>query len=344
MASFQRRLLVAGAALLPLSGPVRSQETRLTFATTLPPKPPGTAPDNFLDPWLESIERQGKDVVKINRRDGPNIATLANSYDKVMNDVVQIAWSLQPLLGGRFPLSEVAGLPFLASSCEAAAVALWRLFKTGILDAEYRDLVPLWFAVSGQNQIHLARPPRSVLDLSGLKVNVFNRTLVQVVEKFQGTPVSVGPEQVYEALQRGAADATMTSWGGLRAYRLTEVASHHVSAPLGSSVHMFFMAKKKFDELSPVARKVLLDASGELQTRRHGVAWDLHERLARAEVEATGKHVVVDATPAQLAEWSARTQPIIDAWTKSRPNGQVVLDTYRRLLAEVEAERTQRRQ
>jgi TRAP-type C4-dicarboxylate transport system substrate-binding protein len=341
MLKIQRRKLLAGFALSPVAGRAFAQEARLTFATTMPLGPAGAASNEFLNPWIEQIEKEGKGVVAVTRRDGPNIATMANSYDRVMNDVVQIAWSLQPLLGGKFPLSEVAGLPFLTKSSEAASVALWRLYKTGILDSEYQDVVPLWFAVSAQNQMHFAKPLKSMLELDGLKVNVFNRTLVQVVETFKGTPVSVGPEQVYESLQRGNADGTMTSWTGFRAYRLTEVTKFHVSAPFGSSVHMFFMSKKKFNELTPQARKVLMDASGEVQARRHGVAWDRREGLERAEAEATGKHTVVDASTDQVKAWTTQTQPIIEAWAKGRPNGQKVLDTYKQLLDQVESERKQ---
>ena len=339
MLKIQRRKLLAGAVLSPLASAAFAQEARLTFATTMPLGPAGASSDEFLNPWLAQIEKEGKGVVTVTRRDGPNIATMANSYDRIMNDVVQIAWSLQPLLGGKFALSEVAGLPFLTKSSEVASVALWRLYKSGVLDSEYPDIVPLWFAVSAQNQIHFAKPLKVLLELDGLKINVFNRTLVQLVEKFKGTPVSVGPEQVYESLQRGNADGTMTSWTGFRAYRLTEVTTYHVSAPFGSSVHMFFMSKKRFDALTPQARKVLLDASGELQAQRHGRAWDRREGIERAETEATGKHVVVDATPAQVQAWSAQAQPIIEGWAKSRPNGQTILETYKQLLVQVEAER-----
>jgi TRAP-type C4-dicarboxylate transport system substrate-binding protein len=334
--NIQRRTVLAALGLAPLVGKVSAQQANLVFASTMPVGPAGASADVFLNPWINEIAAEGKGVVAVQRRDGPNIATMANSYDRVMNDVVQIAWSLQPLLGGKFPLSEVAGLPFITPSCEAGSVALWRLFKSGILDSEYQDVVPLWFALSGQNQIHFAKAPKTVLELDGLKINVFNRSLVQVVEKFRGTPVSAGPEQVYESLQRGSADGTMTAWTSFRAYKLGEVTQFHVAAPFGSSVHMFFMSRKKFEALPAQARKVLLEASGEKQSRRHGRAWDESEVSERKNMESKG-HTVVDATPAQLQQWKGRIQPIIDTW-KARPNGEKVLDAYTQLIAQVESE------
>lgn len=339
MTRLARRDFLATAALASIGLPALAQETRLTLATTMPPGAAAAQAMEFIGPWMSRLTAASKGSVAVQVRDGPNIATLANSYDRVMNDVVQIAWSLQPMLGGKFPLSEVAGLPFLAKNCETASVALWRLYKSGLIDSEYQDIVPLWFGVSAASNLHLAKPLKTLLELDGLKVNVFNRGLLQVVERFKGTGSSVPPEQVYEALQRGNLDGMMTAWSGFNAYKLGEVTQYHVMAPFGSSVHMFFMSKKKFQSLPADAQKAITEASGEEQSRLHGKTWDHHEGVQRGVVEATGKHKFVDATPAQLAEWKTRIEPLIDTWVKSRPSGDKVLAKFRELLAQAEVEK-----
>lgn len=323
--------------LLGTAGGAVAQETRLVFATTMAAGGAAAAASEHLGPWFERVNELGKGVLTVERRDGPNIATMGNSYDRVLGDVVQIAWGLQPLLGGKFPLSEVAGLPFMSNSSEHAAVALWRLYKTGMLDSEYKDIVPLWLAVSAQNKIHFAKAPKAPADLSSLKLNVFNRVLVQVVEQFGGTAVSVGPEQQYEALQRGNIDGTLTAWSGFYGYRLQEVTTYHTEAPFGSSTHMFFMSRKKFESLPAAARKALEDASSEVQTRFHGKVWDEQEVSRKTMVQAIGKRQIVQPSATELDAWRTRVNPIIDGWAKSRPNGEKVLAAYREILAQVEA-------
>lgn len=336
-----KRILTAAAVAVTMvilavgANPAVAQNARLVFATTMPPG--NTASRELLAPWVKRVNEFAKGAVVVDQRDGPNIATMVNAYDRVMSDVVQISWGLQPMLGGRFPLSEVAGLPFMSESCEHSGVALWRLYKTGLLDSEYKEVVPLWLMASAQNKIHFAKQPRSAGDLRGLKVNVFNRVLVQVVEQFGGTPVSIGPEQQYEALQRGNVDAALTAWAAFDAYKLQEVTTYHTEAPLGSSTHMFFMSRKKFEGLSAAARKALEDASGEVQSRFHGKHWDEQEEIQRSKTAATGKHQIVKATPAELEDWRKKTAPIIDGWAKSRVGGEKVLSTYREILAQVRA-------
>lgn len=335
MTTVLRRIAGAAVVFLSLATAVGAQEVKLIFATTVTNTPNTQA---FLGPWVQRVNELGKGAIVVEERDGPNLATMGNSYDRVMNDVVQIAWGLQPLLGGKFPLSEVAGLPFLADDCEDGAVALWRMYKTGMLDDEYKDIVPLWLAISFPNSLHFAKPPRSPVDLKGLKVNVFNRILVQVVQQFGGTPVSIPPEQQYEALQRGVMDATLTAWSGVDSYKLYEVTTYHTQASLGSSVHMFFMSRKKFDSLPTAAQKALLDASGERQSRFNGKIWDGLEKTIVERAAKTGKQQIYYPTLGDIEDWKSKTAPIMDEWARSRPHGEEVLARYRELLAEVAAE------
>jgi TRAP-type transport system periplasmic protein len=330
-----RRLACAAIALFCVTSAATAQEAKLLFATTLPAGT--TGPRDLIAPWVKRVNELGKGSLVVEQRDGPTLATMGNSYDRVMADVVQIAWGLQPLLGGKFPLSEVAELPFMSASGEKSSVALWRLYKTGLLDSEYQDIVPLWLTVAPSSKIHFARAPKSPMDWSGLKINVFNRILFQVVEVFGGTPVSFGPEQQYQALQRGTVNGVMTAWSGFDAYKLQEVSTYHVDASFGTSVHMFFMSRKRFDALPAAARKALQDASGEAESRISGKFLDDQEKLQREKVERSSKQKIFEPTPAQLADWKRKTDPILAEWAKKRPNGEKILAIYRKILADVEA-------
>src|SRR5262249_39014756 len=153
----------------------------------------------------------------------------------VLDDVVQVGWGLHPFIPGRFPLSEVAGLPLLSDDAETSGVALWRLYKTGLLDAEYRDAVPLWMTGHTQYQIHFAKPIPSLETLSRLKIIVSSKLNSQIVERLGGTPISLAPQDIYEALQRGTADGAMISWSSFALYKLGEVTTYHLEMPFGTT-------------------------------------------------------------------------------------------------------------
>jgi TRAP-type transport system periplasmic protein len=90
---------LGGSALLGLAAigmlaatPAVAQETTLVFATTNAPNAHLNA--RVMHPWAERINQQGKGVVRIDVRDGPTMANHLNYYQRVMDDVVQIAWGL----------------------------------------------------------------------------------------------------------------------------------------------------------------------------------------------------------------------------------------------------------
>ncbi len=321
--------------LVITTGGVKAQETQLIFATTLPAG--GLSSRDIIAPWVERVNTAGKGIINVVQRDGANIATMANSYDRVQSDVIQIAWGLQPLLGGKFPLSEVAGLPLMLDSSEKAAVALWRLYKTGQLDTEYRDIVPLWLIPSAPNNLHFAKAPASPLDLKGQKVNVFDRVLGALIVQLGGTTVSVPPEQQYESLLRGSMNVSVNPWSGLFAYNQQEVTTYHTVVSLGAPIHMFFMSRKKFESLPATARRIIEDNSGEVQGRIHGKYWDNLEGTMRTRLEGLGKHQIASPTPAEMADLKVKTDAVIDAWAKGRQGGEKVLATYREILTDVNA-------
>jgi TRAP-type transport system periplasmic protein len=310
-----------------------AQETKLLFATASPPG--GAQVTGFLHPWTQRLNVQGKGVLNIDVRDGTALANFSNMYDRVRSNVVQIGWALHGAVGGRFSRTEVASLPFLVDNGEDASVALWRLYKTGLLDDEYRDVVPLVFGVFGQFQIHFSRPIASADSLRGLKIAATTKVQLDAASRLGATPLSIPPQDVYEALQRRTLDGTMIAWSAFNSFKLGEVTSHHVEVPLGTTTTMLFMTRSRYNALSPAARKVVDDNSGEAISREFGAHQDRLWKDQRELALREGKRTLVPLTPGQDAEWRQKVAPVIEDWAQSRPNGQKILETYRATLAEV---------
>jgi TRAP-type C4-dicarboxylate transport system substrate-binding protein len=252
------------------------------------------------------------------------------------DDVVQIGWATFPTLAGKFPSAEIPGLPFIADNSEHAAMALWRLYKTGLLDSEFRDVVPIWVAVYPPPRLHLTKPPRSLNDLAGLKIGTSARYDAALVENLGCTPISVRPTQLYEMLQRNTIDGTAMSWAAFEPFNLKEVTSYHSEIRFGGGSGMFFMSRKKFDALPAEARKALEEEGGEPTSREFGIYLD--KQAARQRLIVAGmpdKHTIEEPSDAQVRSWREKAQPIIEDWIKTRPggSGQKVFDTYRELIA-----------
>jgi TRAP-type C4-dicarboxylate transport system substrate-binding protein len=324
-------LLKAALAILAIAGltdRTSAQETRLLMTSL---SPAGSTNSVFFNEWARKVANQSAGAVKIEVRDGTALANFGNVYERVQDDVVQIGWAIHQVVAGKFPLSEVAGLPFVEDGFSRASLAFHRLTKSGILNDEYKDIVPLVFSVFGPSQLHFARAPQSIDDLQGVKVGVSGRAPSQLVTLLGGTPISMQPGAYYEALQRRTVDAVIVSWAAFSPYKLQEVTSYHVEAPLSQGTSMFFMSKKKFEALPENVRKVLIANSDEATTLALSKHFDNQWHDSRKPVVNSNKHTIVQLSPEQTAKWSAKAAPLLDEWAKSRANGEKALKTYREL-------------
>jgi TRAP-type transport system periplasmic protein len=316
------------------STPARAQETSLIFATTNAPQVHLNA--RVHHPWAKRINDQGAGTLKIDVRDGPTIANHLNYYERTLNDVIQIAWGLPVYVTGKFPLTEVANLPLVAGEAEHASTAFWRLYKSGLLNTEYDEITVLHIIVFPQVSVHYAKAPKTLDSLTGLKIGAGNKTTSDIVTRLGGNPVSMPLTDYYEALQRGTIDGTLSQWTQFQPFKLAEVLFHHTETPLGGNVGMTFMAKKKFEGLSPAARKLLEDNSGEKQSRAFGQFWDQVNEEGR-DLAKGDKHQIVKLSAEQEASWRKRVDPIVDEWAKTSPAHAKVLATFRAEIANVKA-------
>lgn len=331
-----RQMMIAALALGCSAQGASAQETRLIFTSLSPAGSPNSV---FFNAWAQRVNDQSGGALKVEVRDGVTLANFANSYDRVVADVVQIGWVQPAFIAGKFPLSEITNLPFMTDDDVNCSMALWRYYKSAAMEGELKDVVPIWASCLAQTGLHFSKPLRSDVDLSGLKLRVAGKVPSQIVERMGGAPVSMTAEAIYESLQRGTIDGTVTSWAAFEPYKLHEVAFYHLEVPIGSTPSMFVMSRKKYESLSAAARKVLDDNSGEGATREAAKHFAAQAQRARGMVARLDNHKIVVLTPAQLATWEQKLSPIAVDWAKERPGADKAIETFRDIYAKVKTGR-----
>ncbi|GIX13433.1 MAG: C4-dicarboxylate ABC transporter substrate-binding protein [Paracoccaceae bacterium] len=325
-------LLAVAVAFWPLGG--LGQE-RLIFATTNPEQAPLN--QGFLVPWAERINAAADGAVVIDIRHGPMLANHSNFYDRVADDVVQIAWGMTVFNPGRFPRSLVSTLPFLVDSAEQASLALCRMYENGDFDAEFGDIVPLLFAEFPQASLHLnGGDLNGLADIRGRKIITSSPAAAAIVGGHGGVPLSFTITEQYEALQRGAADGTILNFTAFPAFRLHEVTNAHLVAPLGGAMGMVFMARARWEALSEAARAAIRAHSGCEASRAFGAFLDAWEAEAMAMVASLPGHVVKTAAPEEIDRLRQELAPAIEAEFATRvPGGADLVARFRAALAAV---------
>ncbi len=148
--------LALALVLMPLGRAASAEQVNMIFDIIGPTR--SAAMINALEPWAAKVNERGKGMIHLDVREGVTLANFENIYDRVLDDAIQIGWGMQNAVAGKFPLSEVPAVPFLVKSAQAGSVAFWRLYKTGLLDAEYDQIVPLATGMLGAGALHLSAP------------------------------------------------------------------------------------------------------------------------------------------------------------------------------------------
>jgi TRAP-type C4-dicarboxylate transport system substrate-binding protein len=323
------------AAFAALSAPAAAQEVTLKLTTLA--NPDFTGNTQVLHPWAARVNEQGKGVLKIDVIDGLSVANHGNYYDRLMNDVVQISFGTTSTVAGKFRKTNVVGLPFLTDDSEVAGVALWRLYKSGMLDDEFDQIVPASMFVFPQVMPHYRVEPRTIENFNGLKVIASGKILGEVITALGGAPVTMPIFEQYPSLQRGVADATMANYSSFEPYKLAEVTKFHVETALGTTPGYIAVNKARYLALPEAARKVLDANSTEKETRTYGQYWNRGQQRGQALVADRTVHKVVKLPDDIARVWAQKIAPIESQWVADTPNGAAVLAKYRELVKQVAA-------
>lgn len=302
---------------------------------------PLTPPDEkvFKD-WASKVTADSKGALVVDLKSNSPLANFGNIVDRVENNVIQIGIALTSAYPGRFELTNVVSVPFTMdlNDDDKAAVSLWRVYKEGLLDSEWKTLVPVFFGVSKQAGFHFAKAPASLDHLDGLKMRIFTSGQVLLVKGLGMQPVSLPPADQYQALQRGTVDGDITSWTTFPNYNLADVTKYHVDLPLGGSAFVAFMSRSELAQLPPDARSAIEANSSESFSRAFDHSLYEDSEKGRESATAPGQ-TIVRLTPQQNAEWREKFgEPMIAQWEQANgPQAAKVLAAFQKAYADVKA-------
>lgn len=305
--------LALTTALVAGLGSVSAQAAEMTLKLShFVPKTIGLHTD-FMEPWARDLESctGGKVAVEIHGA-GSALGHIAAQYDQVRAGVVDIAFGHTGIPRGRFPRTSLIELPFMVDSANAGSFALYNLAET-YLKPEYPGVRILGMMTHNPGKLHANVPLKSLEDLKGLRIRTPNPTISAILEKYGASPIGLPPGEMYEALQKGTIDGVAIDWTGIDAYKLGEVVSHHLDAPLYTVGFYFVMNQKRYDALPDDVRACVDQLSGEKLVATFGPLWDKWAIPGMEIAESHGADAIVVATPEQVAAWQEELAPVTQA-------------------------------
>ena len=331
-----KRLLAGALAAATALTPLASFAETLVFGTGNVPMHPINK--LIMEPWAAAVNADGGDAVQVDPRHGPALVSPNNYVDRVMDDVVQMAWGMLAFDPGRFPRSLVATTPFIDGSAEAIAMGFCELYEAGTIGDELADYHPLFFVPFPQTKVHLnGSPATSFKDLAGKKIATGSPVAAAIVSANGGAPLSIILPEQYQALQRGNADGTFMSYTAFPGFKLNEVTTDHLDAPLGGAIGMVFMLQSKYDALSDEAKAVLDAHSGCDVTREMGKIVDQWEADSKGFVQAQGDHTFNTLPDAEFEAIKTNLFPVIvKGFAERVPGGEELVNEWKAAVTEAQ--------
>lgn len=308
---------VAAVAMIAFGAPTaRAQDVTLRVHHFLPP--PSVAHSELLEPWANRVMEESGGRIAVEIYPAMQLGGAPPSlYDQVRDGVVDVVWTLPGYTPGRFPLTEVFELPFMAGSAEATSQAAQAFYEEYLTD-EFADVQVLMLHTHAPGVFHMRDEPFDGLDdIEGLSIRAPTRVINDALEALGAVPVGMPVPQVPEALSRGVVDGTVIPWEVARPLRVQELVCCHteIDADRGfyTSVFLLAMNKDVYDGLPADLRAVIDNNSGMALAQMAGRIWD--------EAEAPGRQAAVDAgnqfvtlSDEVVADMGGRTEGVTEAW------------------------------
>src|SRR4051812_17291861 len=149
----------------------------------------------------------------------------AEQYDLARTGKAYLAYFMHGATPGRFPLTELAALPFVTRDPQTGTAALMRAMPD-FLAAEHPGTQVLFLAANAPMAIHAMRPVTAIADLAGLRVRSAGAVVASTLSALGAKPANVMPLDVPIAMSDGRIDAAVMTFEGAMINRLARVASH----------------------------------------------------------------------------------------------------------------------
>jgi len=299
-----------------------------------------------LVPWVRKVEAESQGKIKIDIFPAMQLGgTPPQLFDQARDGVVDIVWTLPGYTPGRFPVSEVFELPFIASKRGIVNSLAAQEFADIHLKDEVKDVKLLAYWAHDAGVIHANKAVRTMDDLKGLKLRNPTRLAGEALKALGAVSVGMPVPQVPESLAQRVIDGAVIPWEVVPAVKVHELVRFHTELPGSPTLYTagFFltMNKAKYEALPADARAVIDANSGQAFARMAGPMWDNEAVAVSAMVRARPGNTISIISEEEKAKWIAATLPVHAAWieqVKARGlDGAKLIAEVRALVAKHEA-------
>jgi TRAP-type C4-dicarboxylate transport system substrate-binding protein len=339
--SFSKKYIVA-ATLALLALPVLLTDAKaadkvyqLSFADH---DPVTSSNSKDMQAWCDRIKEVTNGRVDITLYPGSTIASVPEELDAVKTGAADIAWIFSSLYPGQFPITEAMMLPLIGvKTPQQAASTLWDLYEESEalrneLDSRFKVLMMYTNPI---NRIATrAKPVSTVADLKGLKLRAPAGTATGMITAWGGTPILMGPGEMYSALDKGVLDGFVLEYSGMKSFKLYEVSKYYTAIDFFAGPFLILMNKDTWNSLPADLQQIIDKESGRAASIRFAQNFQKDADAGLDAIKASGGTVITPDDKA-LEDFKVAARDYAQTWINKHQSGKFDAKAYFNRLVEL---------
>lgn len=330
-----RRTVVAGMGAGALSlglgaRPVRAAKLEVTVAHGSPLTHVISA--QGVEAWMKRVKELTNDEVGFKYFPSGQVGQLKELLSVLQNGIADFVPVPVGYVSDKLPLNGVTMLPGLGSTSKAIVTAHGKaLADGGVLADEFASnrCNPLWVMAFPPYQIvSMGAPLQSAADFRGKVIRSAGGSMNLVIKALGGSPAEIPVGDMYVALERGTASATISALSSLKPYKVNEIMkAASTNGSFGTFVNIFCANTDRWKKLPADVQAAMVQAGKDVQQSASAFMDGEVDGLV-AEFKGAGKTMYA-FSPDQLKEIDGKLAEVHDDWVKrldarKLPAGQVL--------------------
>lgn len=273
--------------------------------------PPSNPAFGLLAEFASEIRERSQGRLALTLHPSEQLGRTAEQYDLARTGAADIACVMHAVTPGRFPLTELAGLPFLMPDALAGTAALNHILP-GHLAEEHVGVKVLFLAANVPMAVHATTPLRTKADFAGKRIRCPGNVVAATMAALGARPVNVMPLDVPQALHSGEIDGAVMTYEGALVNRLADVVSHSTNLNANTVTFALVMNPQRYEALPHDLQAVVSDVLGVEAGMRFAGRLSATAEEGRTYMEENGV-CIVDLSPAELEAIRAAVDPAVPA-------------------------------
>lgn len=274
-------------------------------------------------PWMDLVTSATDGAVTFRSSHGGSLLTHADMFEGVGGGLADLGSAQVSLNPTDFPLWVLSGMhdPELGSRIDAyQQTMITRLMMDAVPDLEGEleaSNIKMLFSIASSPHHLLTRFPFAELDdLRGKQIRTYGRFMPTLFESAGATPVTLPPNEIYSAFDRGVVDGAYTlpaAFVGLGIYEVAEqltLVGNGTTPPLNAGFHLT-INRGVWESLDNRVKVAMLEAARQMERQYSQSDVPSDEAAAIVTMREAGL-TIAEMSDADIARWSAAYP---DLWT-----------------------------